>query len=145
MPDEQILEDSTVKKQPGLRPLYSVLLTNKRAIFRFDSLGSTLTQSFLYDEIEAINPQKRLLVSYLNVTTKNKSYLINAPDAAYWSKKIVDAKDTHQNKAEISKEDSPRIDKKRELLDMLSVLKENAIVSEKEFQEKKDQIDSMDL
>lgn len=60
-------------------------------------------------------------------------------------KKIVDAKDTHQNNAEISKEDGPRSDKKRELLDMLSVLKENAIVSEKEFQEKKDQIDSMDL
>lgn len=59
LPDEEIVDDSTRKKSSGIKPAYSVFLTNRRAIFRFDSLGSSLTQSFFYHEIVDIKPCRR--------------------------------------------------------------------------------------
>jgi hypothetical protein len=51
MPDEKIIADSTqIKQSRIIKATCSVILTNKRVIFRFDGLGSSLTQNFLPNE-----------------------------------------------------------------------------------------------
>ena len=140
MPDEKKIESSEEKARPGYRPLYSVVLTNKRAIFRFDSLGSSLSQSFFYHEIEEIAPHKRLMINYLHVKSKGKTHLVNAPDPVYWAERIMSMKESAGFTNE--KISGTKEDKKAKLIAMLSELKEHSVLTEKEYEEKMKQIES---
>jgi hypothetical protein len=138
--DETIIEDSKDKPRSAYRPLYSVLLTDKRAIFRFDSLGSTLSQTFYYQEIEDARPRKRFFVSYVEITARNKTYLINAPDADYWAGKIMSMK---EKDSPMRKEiPDPGRGKTRALLHMLSALKDSSVLTEEEYEEKVKRIET---
>ena len=145
LPDENIIDDSTQRSNPAIKPAYSVFLTNKRAIFRFDGLGSTLTQSFFYDEITAVKSCKRLFIDYLEVKTKKKDFLLNTAEAEYWAGRILEYK-----KGLPVNENSPKSPvlcsterKKRELLDMLTILRKNSLLSDTELEEKIHLLDSM--
>jgi hypothetical protein len=46
LPGEKIIDDTDRRGSSGIRSVYSVFLTNMRTIFRFDGLGSSLSQSF---------------------------------------------------------------------------------------------------
>ena len=58
LPEEKIIDDTTRKVSAGIKPAYSVFLTNKRAIFRFDGLGSSMAQSFFYQEIQEVSTSR---------------------------------------------------------------------------------------
>ncbi len=145
LPDEEIIEDSTQKQLAGLKPAYSVFLTNKRAIFRFDGFGSSLTQSFFYNEIIDVKPCKRLFVDYLHVKTKKKDFFLNTANADYWSNKILSIKGNLKESPEDSRQMRPVSPEreKRELLDMITALRNNSLLSDKEFEEKIHLLDSM--
>lgn len=147
LPDEEVIEDSTQKQHQGIKPAYSVFLTNKRVIFRFDGLGSSLTQSFSYNEILDIKPCKRLFVNYLHVRTKRKDFFLNTGHPDYWANRILsikeNTKESHDD-AKQTKTDSPGKGK-IELLDMITILRNNSILTDKEFEEKVHLLDSMNI
>lgn len=146
-PGENIIDDSTNRSQPGLKPDYSVFLTSKRVIFRFDGLGSSLTQYFYYNEILDVKPVKRLFVSYLHVKTSKKEFFLNTSHADYWSDKILEIKakiekiPSHEGKTAESSAEM----QKRELLDMLTILRKNSLLTDNEFEEKVQKLNSMKL
>lgn len=145
MPGEEIIDDSTKKQRSGIKPVYSVFLTNKRAIFRFDGLGSSMTQSFFYDEIMDIKQYQRLFVDYIKVKTAKQEYLLNTSDADYWANKIMGLKESLKESSGVpinSKSSSP-VQKKRELYDMLTALRNNSLMNDKEFEEKINLLNSM--
>lgn len=147
LPEEVVIEDSVKGSRPGLKPVYSVFLTNRRVIFRFDGLGSSLTQSFFYDEVLDVKTCKRFFVSYLDVKTAKKNFLLNTGDADYWSKKILEMKN---NLAGLSAPKEPTVSPsagkiKGELSDMLMALRRYSLLTEKELEDKLRMLDSMKL
>ena|SRR3990172_1261693 len=142
LPEEVVLEDSASRGQSGIKPAYSVFLTNKRAIFRFDGLGSSLTQSFFYHEMLDIRPSRRLFFTYLLVKTEKRDFLLNTSEPEYWMNKILEIKKKTVHEPAQQPAASPER-KKRELLDMLTVLRKNALLTDSELEEKIHQLDSM--
>ena len=144
MPGEEVIEDSTSHQKPEIKSAYSVFLTNQRVIFRFDGLGSTLTQSFPYHEILDAKPATRLLISYLCVKTVKKDFYLNVSDADYWAEKIIGVKESMKNVPAAKpsvRPISPEM-KRRELHDMLAALKKNSLLTDSEFEEKVRMLDS---
>ncbi|UCG78574.1 MAG: hypothetical protein JSV21_01700 [Nitrospirota bacterium] len=134
VPGETVIEDSRDGNWAAYKPLYSVLLTDKRVILRFDSLGSSLSQSFFFNEIEEARSQKRLFINYLDIKARNKSHLFNVQRADYWAEKIMTLRDNGTASKNI--EIDPGSGKKRALLHMLSALKDSSVITDEEFQEK---------
>jgi len=146
LPNEEIIDDTTRKPASGIKPAYSVFLTSKRAIFRFDGLGSSLAQSFFYHEIEHVATIKRLFFTYLELKTKKKTFLFHIADAPYWAEKILQIR----NQAPVSDENrfnakpSPE-SRKRELMDMLTILRKHSLLTDNELEEKVRILDSMNI
>jgi len=83
----------TLPKKPcRVKAAYSVFLTNKRALFRFDGLGSSLTQSFFYHEIQEAATSKRLFFTYLDIKTERKTFLFHVADAPTGQRKYLKSK-----------------------------------------------------
>jgi hypothetical protein len=93
LPGERIVEDSSKDQDMLIRPVYSVLLTTERVIFRFDGLGSLLKKSLRYDEIRDARPIRRLGINYLLVETDGREQFFNTADPEIWSKKIMAMKE----------------------------------------------------
>ncbi|MHB8883297.1 MAG: hypothetical protein ACYC69_17535 [Thermodesulfovibrionales bacterium] len=146
MPDEKVIEDSTQRPQTGIKASYSVFLSDKRAIFRFDGLGSSLTQSFYYHEIREVRPIKRLFITYLDLRTDKRNILLNIADAEYWAGRIREMKGAaagEQTAVQPAALSSER--KKRELLDMLTILHKQSLLTDEELDKKIHQLDSLKL
>lgn len=145
LPDEEIIDDSTKRSHSGIKSAYSVFLTNKRAIFRFDGLGSSMTQSFFYEEILDVKLNKRLFVNYIQLRTKNRDFLLNTSEPDYWTNRILNIKKTLTKSSEAPTDitASSSENKKRELLDMLTILRKNSLLTDKELEEKVQLLDSM--
>jgi hypothetical protein len=147
MPGESIIEDSTQQRTGGLKPTYAVVLTNRRAAFRFNGFGSSMTQSFLYDEITMAHPVARMFIPYLELKTRTKTYYLHIPEPGYWSSKILDAKarETASHDATAPADDGAPLArrKRQELLVMLAELRKHGILSAAELEEKKRQIDQL--
>ncbi|MBA4374236.1 MAG: hypothetical protein C0402_15400 [Thermodesulfovibrio sp.] len=146
LPDEKVLEDSVRRPQPTIKASYSVFVTNRRVIFRFDGLGSSLTQSFFYQEITGVMPVKRLFITYLDLKTEKRNIVLNISEVEYWAGRI---REMIKNSAAAGASGAtPRISperKKRELLDMLTVLHKNSLLSNTELDEKIHLLDSLKL
>lgn len=98
MPDEKIIANSSERAEKKvIKEAYSVVLTNKRAIFRFDGLGSFLTQTFFYNEILDVRPDERLFIKYLRLKTANKYYFLHINSPAFWSDRIIEIKNSMQD------------------------------------------------
>jgi hypothetical protein len=136
LPDEKVIDDSTKRQQSAIRPAYSVFLTNRRSIFRFDGFGSSLTKAFFYNEILEVRPAKRLFLGYLVIKTKNKEYLFNTSEPEYWSQNIISMKKDFEATDGPEAKSAPSVQGKREFLDMLVALRKNALLTEEEFEEK---------
>jgi len=146
MPGEAVIEDSTGTQMEGVRPVYSVFLTNKRAVFRFDGLGSTMAQSFLYDEITEARPVRRMFITYLNVKAGGKDYFLHTPAPEYWAARLLEAKRTvlAVPAADSSPEDASAASRKRDDLHrMLDDLRRHAILTDAEYAEKVRLVDRM--
>jgi hypothetical protein len=93
LPGEQIIEDSSKDQGALIKPVCSVLLTNKRVIFRFDGLGGLLKKSLSYDEIRNAKSVKRIGINYLQIETNGREHLFNTADPEIWSKRIMAVKE----------------------------------------------------
>ena len=147
LPDEEIIEDSTKKPHQGIKPTYSIFLTSKRVIFKFNGIGSSLTQSFFYDDILDVKPCKRLFVDYLHLKTRRKDFFLNTAHTEYWTERVFKIKEDLKGSVDesIKARQATADRKKRELLDMLTVLQNNSLLTEKEFEEKVQLLDAMKL
>ncbi len=143
MPDETVLEDSGNQRTPGVKPMYSVFITNKRVIFRLDSLGSSMAQSFVYPEILDARPVTRMLIHYLALKTNGKEHFLHVPNPVYWSTKILDTKKNMPVTTRPGIHDAGR--KRQDLQEMLVVLARHQILSQTELEEKKKMVDSIRL
>lgn len=145
LPGEEIVDDSTRRERDVIKAAYSVFLTNKRVIFRFDGMGSYLSNAFYFSEILDARPATRLFVHYLMLRTKRKEYLLNIPEPEHWIKLILEAKDrARETASELKDIDMAPVEKrKRILLDMLTVLHKNGILDEREFEGKIHLLDSI--
>lgn len=138
LPGEEIVEDSTKRETDLIKSAYSVFLTNKRVIFRFDGMGSHLSKTFFYHDVIDAKITKRLFVNYLILKTNRKDHLFNIPEPEYWSGQILSARDRFGDIIAEAKgvEAVAPEKKKKTLLDMLIVLHRNNVLTEKEFEEK---------
>ena len=138
LPGEEVVEDSTKRNYDVIKAAYSVFLTNKRVIFRFDGMGSYLSNAFFYTDVLEAKQTTRLFFNYLILKTRRKEYLFNIPETDYWIKRIIEEKDKYQEASlDVKEIDAvPPDKKKRILLDMLTVLHKNRVLSEKEFEDK---------
>jgi len=103
-PDEEIIDTSMGAEKGLIKPLYSVVLTNQRVLFNFNPMsspliGSTLWNSFDYDEISKVEVVSRLFVKYLKVITKRRQYYLNVSNPDYWIKRIMDFKEEFSNRS----------------------------------------------
>jgi hypothetical protein len=146
MPDEYVAEDSTSRSLAVLKETYSVFLTNKRVIFRFDGVGSSMAQSFLYREIDNVQPLKRLMINYLCVQTSAKQYFLHTPEPAYWAERILKMKRSVSQAPEASRPAGPAIrTKKQDLTDMLMTLRKYNLLSDAELADKKKLLETKQL
>ena len=146
MPDEYVAEDSTSRSLAVLKETYSVFLTNKRVIFRFDGIGSLMSQSFIYREIDQVQPLKRLMVNYLCVHTSAKQYFLHTPEPAYWADRILKMKKSVAQAPEVSRPADPvSRTKKQDLSDMLMTLRKYNLLTDAELAEKKKLLETQQL
>ncbi|GAB4485855.1 MAG: hypothetical protein OHK006_12670 [Thermodesulfovibrionales bacterium] len=144
LPGESVLEDSTVRETALVKAAYSVFLTEQRAIFRFDGLGSSLCKAFFYQEIIEAEPTTRLFVGYLRIRTRSQEAFFNIHDAGYWAGRILERRAVHASLQPESRPDRKRgPENKRLLLDMLVALKKNGLLTDEEFERKVSQLDSL--
>jgi len=146
MPDEYVVEDSTSRSLAVLKETYSVFLTNKRVIFRFDGIGSLMSQSFIYREIDQVQPLKRLMVNYLCVHTSTKQYFLHTPEPAYWADRILKMKKSVAQAPEVPRPAGPvSRTKKQDLSDMLMTLRKYNLLTDAELAEKKKLLEKQQL
>lgn len=145
LPGEEIIEDSTKRTREVIKPAYTVFLTNKRIIFRFEGMGSYLSNAFFLADVLEAGQIKRLFINYLILKTRRKEYLFNIPETEYWIRRLYEEKERHAVAvSEMREPDSLNPEKnKRMLLDMLTVLHKNRVLSEQEFDEKVHLLDTI--
>jgi hypothetical protein len=145
MPDETIVEDSTKTAPAVLGPTYTVFLTNKRVLFRFNAIGSSMTQSFTYQEIEDVQVLTRLLIPYLCVRSKGKEFFIHTPNPGYWSSKILETKKRMPDATTHAAAPLPGIGSREELRKMIITLQRYNILTAEEVENKLKLLDTLPL
>ena len=132
---EEFIEKQQDGRKFGLKAMYTPVLTNKRALFRFNSLNTNMVGSFAYSEITGVQTVSRLLIKYLKVSTKNKDHLLHVDDPDEWARKIKEFKERYRPNgcaaAVVRKPSLP------ELLAMIETLKEFGLLSPDEFEAKR--------
>ena len=94
-PGEEIIEDSSKKQSSTIKPVYSVLITNRRVVLRFDGLGSLLKKTFFYNQIQDAKSVRRFNISYLFMKASGREYFFNISDPEFWSRKIINTRDKY--------------------------------------------------
>jgi len=102
-PGEEIFDSSMGSEKAVLRPVYSVMLTNQRVLFSFNPmsssiLGSSLWNSFEYNEISNVEVVSRIFIKYLKLTTRTREYYLNVNDPDYWVERIKNYKEDFSEK-----------------------------------------------
>ena len=136
MPGEEIVGQDNLNTKFGLMPTHSAVLTNRRAIFRFNSLNTKMVQSFDISEIESAEVVSRLLIKYLKMRAGGKDYYYNVETPEEWAGRISAA--VAVNKAAPARE--PVKVSLGELLMMLETLKKYGLLTEDEFEVKRKMI-----
>lgn len=145
MPDETIIEDSTQTAPAVLGPTYTVFLTNKRVLFRFNAVGSSMTQSFTYQEIEDARVATRLLIPYLAVRTKEKEFFVHTPDPVHWSARILETKKNLPTAPAGATAQNTGTSKLKELSEMLITLRRYKLLTAEELEQKKKLLEKLQL
>lgn len=146
MPDETILDDSSKQAVSVLKPTYSVFLSNKRVLFRFDGLGSSMTQSFLFSEIIDVRECKRMLVNYLELRTARKDHYLHIPQPAFWAARIIgQIRAAPGDAGDRPALERPALRKRQELRDMLDSLRKHNLLTKEEFDRKSRLVDDLQL
>lgn len=147
-PGEVIVDEPPDDRGFGLKTVHTPVLTNRRAMFRFNTLSSGLIQSFTYDEISDVRPANRLMIKYLRLMAGNREYYLNVDEPEEWALKIMgyqemlragQAVKPARNEATMPLSGAGRASgawTKQELLDMLLKLHEAGVLTDTEFDEK---------
>ncbi len=96
LPDEVILDKPDDKRTFGIKTVHTPILTNQRALFRFNSLSSGMVQCFPYDEIDDARPANRLMIKYLRLICGSNEYYMNVDDPEEWALKILGYKEMQE-------------------------------------------------
>lgn len=132
---EEFIEKQEDARKFGLKAMYTPMLTNKRALFRFNSLSTNMVGSFTYSEITDAQAVSRLLIKYLKISTKNKDHLLHVDDPDEWARKIKEFKERFRSKGNAAP--AARRPSLPELLAMIETLKEFGLLSPDEFEAKR--------
>lgn len=97
-PGEEVLDTSMEKDKGIIKPVYAIVLTNQRVLFNFipmssPLLGSSIWNSFTYNEISKVEVVTRLFVKYLKVKTPIRDYYLNVSNPDFWAERIRDFKE----------------------------------------------------
>lgn len=136
MPGEEVVDQPDENGGFGMKAVYTPVLTNRRAIFKFNSLSTGLVQSFYYDEITDARPTSRLLVKYLKLTARGREYVLHVYEPDSWAWKIMEYKEQFGagNAAKAAAAARPSA---ADLLVMLNTLRDNGLLTDAEFEEKR--------
>jgi len=141
---EEIITDSAKQAIKGFKPTYSVYLTNKRVIFLFEGIKSTLTQSFTYAEITDATLARRLLINYLCLHIADRKFFLHTTAPSYWATTILNMKNNLlASQAEQLSKERMNEGKLRELNHMLAELRHYDILSDDEVEVKKKKIGAL--
>ena len=130
LPEETIIEESPSPSSPGIRPTYSVFLTNKRVVFRFDGFGS-------------------MFITYLVLRTGAKEYFLHVAEPERWASRILDTKAGMLPQAApppartVPSGELAIQWKRRELRAMLATLRKHDILTDAEVRDKARLIDEL--
>ncbi|MBI5696664.1 MAG: hypothetical protein HZC51_13205 [Nitrospirae bacterium] len=133
MPGEEVVDQPDENGGFGMKAVYTPVLTNRRVIFKFNSLSTGLVQSFYYDEITDARPTSRLLVKYLKLTARGREHVLHVYEPDSWAWKIMEYKEQFGGGAS----DKAAKPSAADLLVMLSTLKDNGLLTDAEFEEKR--------
>ena len=133
---EEFVEKQEDARKFGIKAMYTPMLTNRRALFRFNSLSTNMVGSFAYSEITDVQTVSRLLIKYLKVSTKSKDHLLHVDDPDEWARKIKEFKERFKPKRNAA---APAVRRPSlpELLAMIETLKEFGLLSPDEFEAKR--------
>lgn len=133
-PGEEIIEDSSNSASPLIKATFCIILTNHRAMFKFNGVASVLTKSFYLSDISFAKPTRRLFIDYLQLAAGKKQFYLNVYEPEAWARKILGAKEafglTRHPTAALKKMD------KKVLHHMLAILKRYSLLTEQEFRKR---------
>lgn len=132
---EEVLEQDKILEEGGVvkfASLFSVMLTNKRVIFRYSGIATGYSLYFTYEEIQEVTITRRLFVDYILVKTKDGGeYVVNAGNPKHWAARIMESREQFSSAEEKAVE---------ELTLMLETLWKNGLLTPEEMQEKKERL-----
>lgn len=99
LPGEVILDRPDDKRTFGIKTVHTPILTNQRALFKFNSLSSGMVQCFPYDEIDDARPANRLMIKYLRLICGSNEYYLNVDVPEEWALKILGYKEMQEQSA----------------------------------------------
>lgn len=134
LPGEEILDKPEDKRMFGLKTVHTPILTNQRALFRFNSLSSGMIQCFPYDEIDDARPANRLMIKYLRLVCGSNEYYMNVDDPEEWALKILGYKEMAEQGAKAAQTEGPS---PTELESMLVKLHAAGLLSDAELADKR--------
>ena len=139
-PGEEIVEQDRDNRLLGLKPIHSVILTNKRCLFRFNTLNTNMVQAFDLTEISSVRQASRLLIKYLRLTVGGKDYLFNVSNTDTWAARLSESIAGESDRIKATAPREPLKVSLTELVVMLDTLKKVGLLTEEEYEAKKKMI-----
>jgi hypothetical protein len=140
-PGEQIVEEPADDRGFGFKPVHTPILTNRRVLFRFNTLSSGLVQAFEYSEITDVRPANRLLIKYLRLTAGGREHYLNVDYPEEWALKIMGYKEMAEAGAPAQPSPSPSASvgapSQGELMVMVEKLHKAGILTDEEYRAKR--------
>jgi hypothetical protein len=138
MPGETVVDKPEDARLFGIKTVHTPILTNRRAMFKFNSLSTGLIQSFNYDEIDDARPANRLMIKYLRLICGSKEYYMNVDVPEEWALKIMGYKDQfgESPKAGAAHAAASSVHTPDELAAMLDALYTAGVITDEERAEK---------
>jgi len=137
MPGETVIDEPDDTRTFGIKTVHTPVLTNRRAMFRFNSLSTGLMQAFNYDEIDDARPANRLMIKYLRLICGNREYYMNVDVPEEWALKILGYKEQYGTRPKAdANAPSPSGHTADELAAMLDALHAAGLLTDEEHSEK---------
>jgi len=134
LPNETIVEEGQTLSTFSVQAEHTPILTNRRVMFKFNTLSSGLVQSFPYSEIEEARSTSRLMIKYLLLKSGGREHYLKVDDPASWAAKILEYKDKYKDVAETG--EGAQAPSNAELVVMLESLHAAGVLTDSELDEK---------
>jgi len=91
LPEEWIIDEGESTTHYGMMPEHTPIITNKRILFKYNTLSTGLVKSFRFDDVSDVATETRFGISYLKVTAVGRFHYMKVNDPEVWATKIQDA------------------------------------------------------